>query len=103
MFDGEGLYDGYGLIDAGIPASRFCIEAIDISQQAIDQARAGSMAAIPFAAGSGVSRPLFSSRGAGWALRDDVRATVRFSQGNIFSPTFWRRRWGLMSSSVATC
>jgi chemotaxis protein methyltransferase WspC len=47
---GEEAYTmAMALIDAGIPASRFCIEAIDISQQAIDQARAGSMAAIPFA------------------------------------------------------
>lgn len=93
---GEEAYTmAMALIDAGIPASRFCIEAIDISQQAIDQARAGVYGRNSFRGQDLAFRDrYFRPAARGWALRDDVRATVRFSQGNIFSPDFLAQALG---------
>jgi len=87
---GEEAYTmAMALLDSGVPAHRFSIEGIDISQQAIDLARAGVYGRNSFRGHElGFRDRYFEAAAKGWTLRDEVRASVRFSQGNIFAPGF---------------
>jgi len=87
---GEEAYTmAMALLDSGVPAHRFSIEGIDISQHAIDQARAGVYGRNSFRGHElGFRDRYFEPAPKGWTLRDEVRASVRFSQGNIFAPGF---------------
>ncbi|RQS74537.1 methyltransferase domain-containing protein [Burkholderia sp. Bp8963] len=73
------------LIDAGIGASRFAIDAVDISARAIDRARDGVYGRNAFR-----GHPLdfrerhFSETDGGWQLHARVREPVRFVQANLF-------------------
>lgn len=85
---GEEAYTmAMALLDAGVPARRFTIEAMDISQHAIEQARAGIYGRNSFRGHDlGFRDRYFEALPQGWKVREEVRAPVRFTQGNIFAP-----------------
>jgi chemotaxis protein methyltransferase WspC len=77
------------LLDAGMPASRFQVEAVDISERALTIARQAEYGRNSFR-GDNLSfrnRHFTLTRGR-WRLSDDVRAKVHFQRGNIISPDF---------------
>ena len=75
------------LLDAGIPAGRFRVDAVDVSARALERARAGLY-------GSNAFRGLpldfrerhFTQAGTGYQLSDKVRAQVRLLSGNLVAP-----------------
>ncbi len=72
------------LLDAGFPAERFRIDALDISGRALDHARRGVYGRNSFRGGELAFRDRhFVPAGAGWQLGDAVRRQVQFCQGNI--------------------
>ncbi|NOW45751.1 chemotaxis protein methyltransferase WspC [Novosphingobium sp. SG751A] len=87
---GEEAYTmAMALMESGIAPHRFNIEAVDISQHAIDMARAGVYGRNSFRGHElGFRDRYFDAAPHGWALREEVRAPVRFSQGNIFASGF---------------
>ena len=77
------------LLDAGLPASRFQIEAVDISERALALARCAEYGKNSFR-GNDLNfrdRHLTLIRGR-WQLGDAARAQVHFQQGNLFSKGF---------------
>lgn len=93
---GEEAYTmAMALMEGGIEPHRFSIEAVDISQHAIDMARAGCYGRNSFRGHELAFRDrYFDARPHGWAVRDEVRAPVRFAQGNIFAPGFMAQAGG---------
>ncbi|MES2356635.1 MAG: CheR family methyltransferase [Pseudomonadota bacterium] len=77
------------LLDAGIAARQFCIDAVDISERALATARGGLYGQNSFR-GSDLSfrNRYFTTTAQGHRLADVVRETVRFRQANIFAPDF---------------
>ncbi len=72
------------LLDAGFPAERFRIDAIDISQRALVHARRAVFGKNSFRGGDLAFRERhFTPAGAGWQLADAVRNQVEFCQGNL--------------------
>jgi chemotaxis protein methyltransferase WspC len=77
------------LIDAGLPASRFRIDAIDISARALDLARLGHYGRNSFRSADLSFRDRhFAPVGRDWRLHDAVRAPVHFAQGNVVDDGF---------------
>jgi chemotaxis protein methyltransferase WspC len=77
------------LLDVGIPASRFSIDAIDISQHAVTRGQRGVYRGSSFRGGELSFRDRYFAAGAaGHHLSDAVRLQVRFQQGNLFDPAF---------------
>ncbi|MFJ4291378.1 CheR family methyltransferase [Cupriavidus sp. NPDC089707] len=75
------------LLDAGVPAARFRIDAVDISARALARARQGEYGANAFRGGSLDFRERYFTAGpAGYALDPRVRAQVRLLQGNLVDP-----------------
>jgi len=73
------------LIDAGLPPEAFRILAIDVSNAALHRARSGIYGRNSFRGGNLAYRDRhFSDTGQGFRISDEVRSSVRFSQGNIF-------------------
>ncbi|MDR6708717.1 MULTISPECIES: CheR family methyltransferase [unclassified Novosphingobium] len=93
---GEEAYTmAMALMESGIEPHRFSIEAVDISQHAIDTARAGCYGRNSFRGHELAFRDrYFDAAPHGWTLREEVRAPVRFSQGNIFAPGFMAQAGG---------
>ena len=73
------------LIDAGVPPSAFRVDGIDISNRALQRARAGVYGRNSFR-GSGLAYRdrHFADTGRGHRISDTVRGSVHFSQGNLF-------------------
>ncbi|MCL9845966.1 CheR family methyltransferase [Ralstonia solanacearum] len=73
------------LLDAGIAAARFAIDAIDISGHAIAHAEHALYGRSAFRGHSPAFRDrYFSEAAGGWQLREGVRRRVRFAQGDLF-------------------
>lgn len=73
------------LLDAGIAAARFAIDAIDISGHAIAHAEHALYGRSAFRGHSPAFRErYFSEAAGGWQLREGVRRRVRFAQGDLF-------------------
>jgi chemotaxis protein methyltransferase WspC len=77
------------LLDAEIPASRFQIDAVDISERALGLARSAEYGKNSFRGTDLAFRDrYFDLKQTRWQLRDRVRSQVRFQQGNVFSVSF---------------
>jgi chemotaxis protein methyltransferase WspC len=75
------------LLDAGFPAERFRVDAVDISQRALAVAQRGVYGRNSFRGGDLAFRDRhFEVAGRGWELRAPVRAQVRFDTGNVLNP-----------------
>jgi len=75
------------LLDAGLAPQRFQIDAVDISQRALERARHGLYQQHSFRSGTlGFRERHFSAEPDGYRLNEAVRRQVRFSQGNLFGP-----------------
>ena len=73
------------LLDAGLPANAFRIDAIDISGPALEQAASAVYGRNSFRGNDLDYRDRhFTKAGSGYRLADAVRAPVRFRQGNLF-------------------
>ncbi|HEY2000543.1 CheR family methyltransferase [Paraburkholderia sp.] len=73
------------LLDAGIGAERFVIDALDISARAIQLAQRAIYGRNSFRGGELAFRDRhFASTEGGWALSERVRDTVRLLQANLF-------------------
>jgi chemotaxis protein methyltransferase WspC len=73
------------LLDVGIGAERFTIDAMDISARAIELAQKAVYGRNSFRGGEfGFRERHFSSRDGGWVLNERIQQTVRFAQGNLF-------------------
>ncbi len=72
------------LLDAGLPAERFHIDAMDISQRALAHARRAAFGRNSFRGGELAFRERhFTPAGAGWQLAEAVRNQVAFRQANL--------------------
>lgn len=72
------------LLEQGLPASRFRIDAIDISLAALDRARRATYGRHAFRGVQAAERQrFFQPAGQGWALRPEIRDCVQFRQGNL--------------------
>lgn len=75
------------LLDAGVPAARFRVDAVDISARALARARQGEYGANAFRDGPLDFRDRYFTGGtAGYTLDPRVRAQVRLLQGNLVDP-----------------
>lgn len=75
------------LLDAGFDPSRFVIDAIDISGQAIERAQQASYGRNSFRGHALEFRARhFTETADGWQLHERVQQAVRFSRGNLFEP-----------------
>ncbi|CAN7328548.1 hypothetical protein LJR225_001894 [Phenylobacterium sp. LjRoot225] len=74
------------LIDAGLPVERFVIDALDISGQALGQAREGVYGKNSFrGADLGFRDRHFAPAPGGFRIGDAARASVRFKQANLLT------------------
>lgn len=81
------------LLTAGVAQSRFQIDAVDISETAIDAAQRGDFTQNSFRGGSLAFRDrYFEATPAGYRLELAVAQTVRFGVGNILDPRLPFRR-----------
>ncbi len=77
------------LLDAGLPASRFKIDAIDISTRSLTKARCGVYGRNSFRGQDLGFRDRYLESAEGrHAIRDIVREPVHFAQGNMLDPDF---------------
>ncbi|WP_447981908.1 CheR family methyltransferase [Achromobacter kerstersii] len=73
------------LLDAGVPASRFEVDAVDISERMVEFARRAVYGRNSFRGDDLAYRGRhFTETADGHQLADMVRARVRFQQGNLF-------------------
>jgi chemotaxis protein methyltransferase WspC len=81
------------LLEAGLSAERFRVEAVDISARSIARAIAGVYGSNAFR-GTGSSRRAshFLERNGAFTLDQAVRSTVRFRLGNLLDPTLFADR-----------
>jgi chemotaxis protein methyltransferase WspC len=77
------------LLDAGIPATTFEVEGVDISTSVLELAREGAYGRNSF---RGQELPFrskyFETTAEGFRLRQDVKRRVRFLQGNLLDTQF---------------
>jgi chemotaxis protein methyltransferase WspC len=74
------------LIDAGLPAARFGIDALDISAQALGRAREGVYGKNSFrGADLGFRERHFAPTPEGFRVSEAARASVRFRQANLLA------------------
>ncbi len=77
------------LVDAGFPADRFLIDAVDISERSLALARRADYGRNSFRGTDLAFRDRhFSTGPRGWRLNAAVRSRVSFQQGNLFAPGF---------------
>jgi chemotaxis protein methyltransferase WspC len=77
------------LIDAGLPAARLQIDAIDISAHALTKARCALYGRNSFRGKDLAFRERHFDQGErGYALNERVRAPIRFVQGNLLDANF---------------
>jgi chemotaxis protein methyltransferase WspC len=77
------------LLDAGVPADRFQIDAIDISARALAQAERAVYGKNSFRGNElGFRDRYFAATELGHRLADNVRGSVRFRHGNLFDAPY---------------
>ena len=77
------------LLDAGVPAARFRIDAVDISERALAHGRRGIYGKGSFRGPDLAFRDRhFAPVASGQLITDRVRLQVTFQPGNLFSPVF---------------
>jgi chemotaxis protein methyltransferase WspC len=77
------------LLDAGVPADRFCVDAVDVSARVLACAEIGAYGRNSFRARDLTFRDrYFDATPHGHRLKDSVRKQVRFQQGNILAVDF---------------
>lgn len=77
------------LLDAGLGAAQFRIDAVDISERALARARLGEYGRNSFRGGElGFRERHFEAGAHGFRLRDRVRSAVQFRQANLLAPDF---------------
>jgi chemotaxis protein methyltransferase WspC len=75
------------LLEAGVPAERIVIDAVDVSERALEKARVGRYRQTSFRAVDEAWRDRnFEPVDALWSLRADPRRLVRFARGNLVDP-----------------
>ncbi len=75
------------LLDAGVPAEQFHVDALDVSEQALDKARGATYGKNSFRGGARLGREHhFESTPEGERVREQVRRLVRFRAGNVLTP-----------------
>ncbi|MBP0580310.1 methyltransferase [Labrys sp. LIt4] len=78
------------LLDAGLTAAQFRIDAVDLSARSLALARQGIYGRNSFRGQNLAFRDrYFDATDDGYRLRDTVRGLVQFSQGNIVAPDFY--------------
>ena len=76
------------LLDAGIAAERFTVDAVDISERALAHARTALYGRNSFRGRALDFRARhFSETQGGWLLNERIRQTVRFARVNLFDAT----------------
>ena len=77
------------LLDAGLGARQFSIDAVDISSSSLERAKAGYYGQYSFRSENLQFRERYFDRsGNGFKLKAEVRATVNFARGNLLDPAF---------------
>jgi chemotaxis protein methyltransferase WspC len=77
------------LLDAGLPAPRFRVLGVDISERSVAHARLGSYGRGAFRSQDLTFRDrYFAADGRGHVIADRVQRQVRFQQGNLFADSF---------------
>jgi chemotaxis protein methyltransferase WspC len=77
------------LLEAGFPAGRLSIDAVDISERSLVLARRAIYGRNSFRGAELAFRTQhFDATAAGWHLRESVQANVHFQQGNLFADDF---------------
>jgi chemotaxis protein methyltransferase WspC len=77
------------LLDGGIPADRFCIDAVDICRRALEDAQRAVYGKNSFRSSELDFRDRhFTVTAHGYHVTDRVRQQVRFHHGNIFAADF---------------
>jgi chemotaxis protein methyltransferase WspC len=77
------------LLGAGVPAARFRIDAVDISERSLERGRRGVFGPGSFRGADLAFRDHhFTKVASGHAVNDRVRLQVTFQQGNLFGPAF---------------
>ena len=77
------------LLEAGFPAGRLSIDAVDISERSLALARRAIYGKNSFRGTELAFRGHhFDETSAGWQLRESVQALVHFQQGNVFAEDF---------------
>jgi chemotaxis protein methyltransferase WspC len=77
------------LLDAGFPAKRFSIDAVDISTATLARAERGVYGKNSFRGPEMRFRELrFDATEQGQRIRDELRQQVRFQHGNLLAPDF---------------
>lgn len=78
------------LLDSAFPANRCCIDAVDISVQALSQARRAEYGKNSFRGAELAFRDRhFEATQHGYRVSDAVRQPVRFHQGNLLAEDFF--------------
>jgi chemotaxis protein methyltransferase WspC len=81
------------LLEAGLPADRFRVDAADVSDRALARAIAGVYGRNSFrGAHSSARSAYFREQGGGLTLDPSVRSTVRFRAGNLLDPALFADR-----------
>jgi chemotaxis protein methyltransferase WspC len=77
------------LLDAGLTAQQFSIDAVDVSSTSLERAANGLYNQYSFRAENLDFRErYFERQGNGYKLKPSVRSTVRFSRANLLDPAF---------------
>jgi chemotaxis protein methyltransferase WspC len=81
------------LLEGGLPADRFRIDAVDISTRAVSRAIAGVYGSNSFRGSSRLPHSTyFREQNGSFTVDLAVRSTVRFHQGNLLDPTLFADR-----------
>lgn len=76
------------LLDAGVPAHRFRVDAVDVSHRAVTHARRGVYGRHSFRGGTAaIMSRRFQGTDDGCRVSDTVKGQVDFQQGNLFGPS----------------
>lgn len=76
------------LLDAGFAQHQFCIDAVDISQEALSKAKQAVYGKKSFRGVEKVIQRHFQAVSDGYEVRSTVRESVNFIRGNILEPRF---------------
>jgi chemotaxis protein methyltransferase WspC len=76
------------LLEAGMRTSRFSVRGVDVSQRALELARAAVYGKNSFRGGERAQHgPYFEATAGGWRVLDEAREPVSFSKGNVLDST----------------